>query len=166
MLPHSRELIEFQPLADLYTIYKDHERLTVFANKGRVCVTCGRVGTLLVLSRETANSKYSRKRKSVGWEHIDLYTDDFVLMTVDHITPKEICKLLGLSEEETESLENKQPMCEHCNQSKGSKPISNEQLAQNRKNARPVQAGFSTLRLIVPNIHRLLDDYAVLDSPQ
>ena len=162
-IPHGRELLEFLPLAELYTTYKDHERLHVFAQKGRKCVSCDRVGTFLIISKEIS-SQYSRKRGSVGREHVDLYTDDFVLMTVDHITPRSLGVALGWPEEWTESTDNKQPMCNPCNESKADKPITNEQLAENRKKAKPRPAGFSTLRLIVPNIHRLLGDYSVLDA--
>lgn len=151
MILNGRQLIEILPLSELYTVYRDHERLEVFARKGLYCATCHRRGTLLLVTEEKRN-----KHGNLGQIHVDLYTDDFILMTVDHIVPFSISK--------DDTLENKQPMCEPCNLSKGCKAISNEQLALNRKNARPVQAGFSTLRLLVPNIHSLLDDYIVLDS--
>lgn len=151
MILNGRQLIEILPLAELYSTYFNHERLEVFAKKGRYCATCFRRGTLLLITLEHTN-----KHGNLGLQHVDLYTDDFVLMTVDHIVPFSISK--------NDTLENKQPMCEPCNHSKGNKTISNEQLSLNRKNARPVQAGFSTLRLIVPNIHSLLDDYSVLNS--
>lgn len=149
MILNGRQLIEILPLAELYSAYFNHERLEVFAKKGRYCATCFRRGTLLLVTEEV-------KGKNIGRQHVDLYTDDFVLMTVDHIVP------FSLSADDT--LENKQPMCEPCNHAKGSKTISNEQLSLNRKNARPIWADFTTIRLLVPNIHSLLDDYSVLDS--
>lgn len=165
-LPHKRDLLEIIPLAELYTTYKDHERLTVFANKGRECVSCDRVGTFIILSRETSDNKQSRRRKSVGWEHVDLYTDDFVLMTVDHITPKSVGKALEWSESEIESLDNKQTMCDPCNSKKGHKLITNEELAQQRKNAKPRLAGVEIIRQLVDNIHRLNGDDAILHSSE
>jgi hypothetical protein len=152
-LPHGRELLEILPLGDLYTIYQEHERLHVFAQKGRVCVSCGRVGTLLVVSKELERTA-SRKRGSIGREHVDLYTDDFVLMTVDHIIP------YSISKDDTDA--NKQPMCDPCNSSKGNKPITNEQLSLHRKNAKPQLAGVEILRTLVDNIHRLNGDDAWL----
>lgn len=154
-IPHGRELLEIIPLAELYTTYKDHERLHIFAQKGRTCVSCGREGTFLIVSKEVS-TKYTRKRKSVSHHHIDLYTDDFVLMTVDHIIPRSISK--------DESDENKQPMCSPCNESKGNKQITNEQLALNRKNARPTLAGVEIIRQLVPNIHRLNNDYELIHN--
>lgn len=145
MILNGNKLLEFLPLVELYTTYKDHERLQVFALKGRKCVTCYRTGTLLVVSTEL-------KGKRAGEVHIDLVTDDFVLMTVDHVNP------ISISGDDT--IDNKQPMCLPCNESKGCKQITNEQLALNRKNARPMLAGIEIIRQLVPNIHRLNGDLA------
>lgn len=114
-----RTLIEILPLRDLYTIYKYHHRLTVFVNKGRSCVACGREGNLLLVTQQKGGSL-----------HIDLYTDDFILMTVDHIVPKSIARELGWSVEEIEDLLNKQPMCDPCNGRKGCKNITNDELRE------------------------------------
>lgn len=162
-LPHGRELLEILPLSDLYSEFSEHERLTVFANKGRDCVTCPRVGTLLVLSKETGIKKESRKRGSVGRIHIDLYTDDFVLMTVDHIMPKYQARKLGWGKLAIESLDNKQPMCDPCNNSKGCKDVSNETLSQWRQNAnnQPIM-GIEVLRQLVTNIHVMNGDYNII----
>jgi len=161
-LPHGKELLSFLPLAELYTEYQFHERLQVFVEKGRECVACGRVGTLLALGRETGDAKYTRKRKSHGRVHIDLYTDDFVLMTVDHIIPKKVCKELGWSDEMIESLDNKQPMCDSCNNGKGHKLVSDEELEKRRAQMKKLTNrrvyGSEITRSLVPNIHALLGD--------
>lgn len=164
-LPHGRELLEILPLSELYSDYSDHERLGVFANKGLECVTCPRVGTFLILSRETNICRDSRKRKSVGRVHIDIYTDDFILMTVDHIVPKFQGKALGWTREMIEALENKQPMCDPCNNSKGCKKLTNEQLRERRRNAnnQPILAT-SVIRQLVPRIHELVGDYDVITT--
>lgn len=164
LLPHKRELVEFIPLAELYTTYRYHHRLEVFAEKGLECVACGRVGTFIIISKETDGYKQSRKRKSVGRLHVDVYTDDFTLMTVDHIVPKKVAKELGWNVLRRESLDNKQPMCEHCNGRKGHKEISNEELGrrsmqanwQRMKNGQ--LASINIIRELVPNIHRLNGD--------
>lgn len=168
LLPHGKELIGFVPFSELYTTYADHHRLQVFAEKGTVCVSCGRVGTLLALGREMQNYKQYRKRGTVGAVHIDLYTDDFVLMTVDHIVPKKVCKELGLSTVIMESLDNKQTMCDPCNGSKGHKMFSPEeqasflrQMENNRKQSKQYKDSQALLSLI-PNIHSLLGDVNVL----
>lgn len=158
LLPHKKELIGFLPIADLYRYYATHERLQVFAEKGCICVACGRVGTFLALGRETRDNRQSRRQKSVGRVHIDLYTDDFVLMTVDHIVPKHEARLLEWTKKEIESLDNKQPMCEPCNGSKGSKLLALGQLQERRRNTNTIKGGTEVLRQLVPNIHALLGD--------
>lgn len=110
-------LIEILYLEDLYTEYQDHERLTVFVNKGRECVACGRVGVLLLKTQDGG-----------GRLHIDLFTRDFVLMTVDHITPKALGRLMGWSKDEIESLDNKQPMCSPCNSKKDDSLVTAEEM--------------------------------------
>jgi 5-methylcytosine-specific restriction endonuclease McrA len=84
---------------------KDHRRFKVFYHKGCTCVTCGIVGTRVI---ETGQIN---KRGFVISFHIDLYTEDLQLITVDHIHPK--------SKGGGNELENLQPMCENCNSKKG-----------------------------------------------
>ena len=162
ILPHGKELIGFLPLSDLHDELSEHERLMIFHHKGTQCVACGRVGALLALGRETGQAKYTRKRKSHGRVHIDLYTDDFVLMTVDHIVPKAICKQLGWTKEQMESLDNKQPMCDPCNGSKDCKLLSLEELQERRRNTNIPKTGVEIVRRLVPNIHEMLGDAHVL----
>jgi hypothetical protein len=113
------EIVDEYPIECLYTKFKDHRRLTVFANKGTVCVKCGKVGTRLIKRR------FHHKDGSYE-DHIDLFTKDMFLMTVDHI--------LARADGGGEGLENKQPMCSKCNGDKGSmksiieRYISNEFL--------------------------------------
>jgi hypothetical protein len=92
--------------------FEKHRRLRVFFHKGLSCVTpnCQNVGNRLIFSRD-----------SQGGGHWDLFTDDMVLMTIDHITAK---KNGGSNE-----LENLQPMCCHCNTTKGHQVITLDELA-------------------------------------
>ncbi len=152
LLPHRRELIEFLPLSDLYGEFAGHERLTVFANKGRECVACGRLGTLLLVTRQMS------KNGGPASTHIDLYTDDFVLMTVDHITPKKICNQLGWPPKKREALWNKQPMCDPCNNGKGHKLLTIEQVRDNSRRTNKLTKTEGIVKNLVPNIHRLLGD--------
>lgn len=142
MVLNGKTLIEILPLSDLYTVYKDHRRLTVFVHKGRKCVICDREGTLLLTTIESTGSK-----------HVDLYTDDFVLMTVDHIVPKKVGKEIGWTLKQIEDILNKQPMCDPCNNKKGCKPISNEEHRERRlKHGRPrAFAGTEVIRQLVHN---------------
>lgn len=139
---NGRTLIEILPLSELYTVYRAHDRLKVFANKGRECVICDREGTLLLVTEE-----------STGRKHVDLYTDDFILMTVDHITPKKVCKELGWSKSQQESLDNKQAMCDPCNNKKGDKHLTNEQFRERRlRNGYPHKlARVEVIRQLVDN---------------
>ena len=80
--------------------YKDHRRLRVFYNKGCKCVECGIEGTIVALGKDRGGSL-----------HLDVYTNDYYPLTIDHILPK--------SKGGSDELDNLQPMCCLCNWSKG-----------------------------------------------
>lgn len=86
---------------------KMHHRLQVFFYKGTQCVVpgCQHKGEFIL---ETA--VLNKKGRIMGF-HLDIYTKDFVLMTVDH----HISRSRGGSD----MLENKFPMCEKHNTRKG-----------------------------------------------
>lgn len=98
------DIIETYPLSKLEEL-KEHRRLKVFYHKGTKCVKCGIEATQLALG------------EGRGKLHIDVYTDDFYPLTIDHILPKS----LGGSD----NLDNLQPMCCLCNWSKGNGIIPN-----------------------------------------
>lgn len=81
-----------------------HRRIQVFYKKGCNCIAegCTKVGTHFALEVDNG-----------GGYHLDLFTEEGVLMTVDHHNP--------LSNGGTWDLENLNPMCEKCNSKKGSK---------------------------------------------
>jgi hypothetical protein len=95
--------------------FKGHKRLKVFFHKGFACVTprCTNVGTRLIYS-QAINGRHN-------W---DLFTDDLIMMTVDHIVAK---KNGGGNE-----IENLQPMCCHCNSIKGHQVITLDELADQK----------------------------------
>jgi hypothetical protein len=93
-------LIEEVSIKELHTRFSTHPRLSVFAQKGCVCVNCGKVGTRLLKGVDRG-----------GNHHWDLYTDDLLPITVDHIIPKS----LGGENH----MDNYQPMCAPCNFRKG-----------------------------------------------
>lgn len=97
------EIIEIIPLLDLEK-FKEHRRLQTFYHKGCQCVVpgCNRIGTKLI-----------RHQFKKGDIHVDLFTEDNHLMTVDHIIPK--------SKGGENHLNNYQPMCQEHNTLKGSK---------------------------------------------
>lgn len=84
--------------------HKTHTRLKVFYNRGIECVknNCHKKGKWIMMTRDVSRGL-----------HLDLYTEDFELMTVDHIIPK--------SKGGTNHLANKQPMCTKCNSNKSNK---------------------------------------------
>lgn len=86
----------------------NHRRLSVFFHKGVQCVVpnCKCKGAFFV-ERACTN-----KHGVIMSVHVDLYTADFQLMTVDHHVP--------LSGNGKDKLENKFPMCERHNLQKGS----------------------------------------------
>lgn len=94
-------IVKTLPLSKLED-YKNHKRMRVFYNKGVECVNpkCNVVGTQLAIGVDNG-----------GHEHIDVYTDDFYPLTVDHRQPR--------SKGGTDDLENLDPMCAGCNTNKG-----------------------------------------------
>lgn len=89
---------------DRFKVYKDSWRYRTFYQKGCTCAACGRKGTKFILKPDTQNPERA---------HFNLYSDDGVLMTKDHIIP--IC--LGGED----SIDNFQTMCQLCNEAKGGK---------------------------------------------
>jgi hypothetical protein len=80
---------------------KLHRRLETFYKKGLRCIApgCDRVGTFFALEKWKDGSL-----------HIDLYTENNILMTVDHDMPR--------SKGGSDDIENKNPMCCKCNSKK------------------------------------------------
>lgn len=88
-----------------YDVYKRSMRYKTFIEKGYKCACCGRVGAYYALEcNEGSNIKRA---------HFNLYSEDDVLMTKDHIFPK--------SKGGKDTIENMQTMCAICNSEKGSK---------------------------------------------
>lgn len=96
---HNYIPIRVLPMSDLEK-FKKHRRLKVFYYKGLKCVSCPKEGKYLIKSRDRFDNI-----------HIDVYTKDFKLMTIDHIKPK--------SKGGTYALPNLDPMCTKCNFRKG-----------------------------------------------
>lgn len=100
------ELVEEYPLSDIEK-YQDKGRLHVFHKKGFECSipNCNHVGTRLILCKDSG-----------GGLHIRVFTDDLVMMNVDHHIPK--------SDGGTERLDNLFPMCYPHNSAKGHHPLN------------------------------------------
>lgn len=100
------------PLSKIFTGFgASHRRLRVFHHKGLACVNpcCSNVGTRLIESIDAQ-----------GGLHVDLFTDDLMLMNIDHI----IARARG----GTNDLENLQPMCRLCNTAKGHADVTLDEL--------------------------------------
>ena len=110
-LGNGRYLLHELPYEHL-VIYTGGHKLAVFNEKGTACACCGDVGIHLVV---TVNHNGTQKQ-------IELYTDDWVAMTVDHIVPK---SRGGLNH-----IDNYQPLCRWCNAIKSDKNMTTEELRQ------------------------------------
>lgn len=104
--------LKILPMKELNTKYSRHKRLKAFHEKGLKCVSCERVGEYLIVAKDKSGSI-----------HIDIYTKDFELMTVDHIKPK--------SKGGSYDIENLDPMCTFCNAEKSNKWEEVEEVIEN-----------------------------------
>ena len=84
------------------------KRLAVFKTKGLVCAGCGAKGSYFALESHLDHTDPN----TLLTPHLNLYTDEGVLMTVDHI--------VALADGGSKEMENLQPMCKVCNVRKGS----------------------------------------------
>jgi len=105
-LGHNFTFHELLDIGLLNTRFATHRRLRVFHAHGKECATldCQKKGIYLIKAKNTD-----------GGYHIDLYTKDFELMTIDHIVPK--------SKGGLNTIENLQPMCHTCNTKKADKTV-------------------------------------------
>jgi len=90
-------------------------RYHLFA-RSPACVCCGRAGTVMMLN--VHRFYYSRA-------HFNLYAvegDKLILMTKDHIIPK--------SQGGTDNLNNLQTLCAKCNNMKGDKDLTLDELRE------------------------------------
>jgi hypothetical protein len=81
---------------EVYTVRLGSHRLLLLKDN-RKCVSCGREGTHFRMERDIGHID----------PHMNLYSDDGILMTKDHVVPK--------SKGGANSLNNYQTMCEICN---------------------------------------------------
>lgn len=106
VIPSTKYVFKKEYPLERISSFKEHKRMKVFYHKGFKCATCKEYGTRLILGVD-----------KTGRQHIDVYTENLKLMTVDHIFPK----ALGGNND----MENLQPMCLACNSKKGSRVIDN-----------------------------------------
>lgn len=94
-------------IIDGYKVRRISLRYMTFYQKGTDCVCCGRKGSYFLLEE---GNKHNPERK-----HFNLYTEDGILLTKDHIIPK--------SKNGKNNVDNMQTMCIICNQKKKDKII-------------------------------------------
>ena len=99
----SRESIE----VDGFKVYTKSLRYATFYQKGCDCVSCGRKGAYFKLDAPDPIETLQTSRR-----HFNLYSEDGILITKDHILPK---RWGG-----KDHIDNMQPMCSICNKAKGS----------------------------------------------
>ena len=101
-------------IIDGYKVRCRSLRYMTFYQKGVRCACCGRMGTHFKLDGDEGTNR----------RHFNLYCDDGMLMTKDHIYPK---SLGGL-----DRISNLQPMCAECNSKKGNM-VSGEPISEKIK---------------------------------
>lgn len=105
VLKNGYKPVRMLDMADLYTKYNTHRRLRVFANKGLKCAYCQKAGIYLIMGLDNG-----------GGIHVDVYTDTFELMNIDHVIPK--------SKGGQNTLKNLVPCCCKCNSKKSDNLLS------------------------------------------
>ena len=88
-------------VVDGYNVYARSLRYMTFYQKGVKCACCNREGSYFKLDGDVNTNR----------RHFNLYSEDGVLMTKDHIVPK---SLGGM-----DIIDNMQTMCADCNFKKG-----------------------------------------------
>lgn len=88
-------------VVDGYNVYARSLRYMTFYQKGVKCACCNREGSYFKLDGDVNTNR----------RHFNLYSEDGVLMTKDHIVPK---SLGGM-----DIIDNMQTMCVECNVKKG-----------------------------------------------
>ena len=91
---------------DGYMVHPRSLRYMVFYQKGVVCCKCGCKGSYFKLDKESKDYDGNRR-------HFNLYTEDGILMTKDHILPR--------SKGGRDVISNMQTMCTICNFKKGNR---------------------------------------------
>lgn len=112
LLPKGHQMVLIE--GNKYRVKTGSPRYLTF-NENQKCVICGVLGTRMVLEQHT----------DADSPHFNLYSDDDILLTKDHIVPK----AAGGSEQQS----NFQTMCVICNNLKASTNISIENLKKIRK---------------------------------
>ena len=101
---HNWKIISRHTMVEIVKEYNDGNiksvRILNLFKLGFTCVDCKIEGT-----------KWIRTRDAGGGIHLDLYSEDDTLMTIDHIIPK--------SKGGKNHIDNMQTMCKVCNESKG-----------------------------------------------
>ncbi len=84
--------------------FKEHHRLKLFYNKGTKCANpyCNNIGTKIMINEIR------------GHIHVDVFTSNNIMMTVDHIIPKSKGGAV-------DDINNMQVLCTKCNSKKSNK---------------------------------------------
>lgn len=119
------QLVKVEPLENLVN-YKNHKRLKVFYEKGTTCAICGKKHGQYIGHYQTIKT---------NCVHIDVYTEDGIMINRDHIIPK--------SKGGANTIDNLQPTCEPCNSAKGNgdTPFEKENKKENRITNRKLAVG-------------------------
>lgn len=140
------KLVKELPLQQIAE-HSTHRRLGVFVRSGFDCANpaCNQVGTRLIVASDRG-----------GNAHVDVYTDDLTLMTVDHVVP--------VSKGGSNTFDNKVPMCQPCNSRKGNNFEGLEgfdSLPSKEELKRRIQYGRRWRKVV-----RRVKSFTLLDTPK
>lgn len=101
-IQHDHHAHQTDMIVNGFNVHPQSLRYATFYQKGVKCVCCGKEGAYFQLCGEENSNR----------RHFNLYTEEGILMTKDHIIPK--------SKGGQNRVSNLQPMCVDCNKAKAS----------------------------------------------
>lgn len=108
----TRKVVMISPLEELQNMKKLSPSLQLIRTNGAQCVCCGAKGTKLVTFCTLG------KQDRIMWHNV--VTEDNMLLTVDHVVPRD--------KGGPDIYSNKQVLCQACNQYKSNHDISIKEL--------------------------------------
>ena len=128
--------------AGAYAVSMSSDRYKNFKAHGTTCIACGLEGKYFSLERHSS-------QPNDNIYHFNLYADNGMMLTKDHIVPK--------SKGGPDRLENYQVMCESCNSRKGNKTTVTKKAIAVKAKVQALKESHRIMAEAVRKIQRKID---------